>query len=183
MSAPTCHHCAALGIERDSTVSWIVHTSAEEAIRYKVPKATLEDCVLAMKHMDLAVDTRVTLLKKLTARIRKLSPKVAQVSQPAAPDFALTSRESWKALGAEEQWTLFSRVEMDASCNERALRQKKEEMDRVVQELQSKIARLEREAERDAQIQRQRQDDSWKIHNANRVLRRQVEEAGLIPLA
>lgn len=72
---------------------------------------------------------------------------------------------------------------MDSIGWERRVRQLKDELARHAAEFNAYRVRTDRAAEDDARSARERQDDNWKLATANRLLRRQVEEAGLIPLA
>jgi hypothetical protein len=150
---PICEQCAELGIEEHSNAIWIVHTSAEEAIRHNVPKASMEDCEKALKHMVLAGDKRVTLRKKIEARLRKFLKQKPAEATPGLP--SPTSRETWKALGPEEQWTLFSRVEMDAIGWERRVRQLKDELARQVAASKAFADRVDREDQQRLRLDRE----------------------------
>jgi hypothetical protein len=112
----------------------------------------------------------------------KKTPKQTQ-ENPEPPLPAPTSREDWKALGPEEQWTLFSRVEMDAIGWERRVRQLKDELARQVAASKAFADRIEREDQHRLRIENERSEDAWKLQNAARTLRRQIQDLGHSPLA
>lgn len=66
----TCEHCRLLGIPDSGTAGWIVHTSVDEAIRYQIPKASRAELTMALVHMELADDSRVSLRKRLVTALR-----------------------------------------------------------------------------------------------------------------
>jgi hypothetical protein len=70
-----CPICSKLNVPRPGVVAWIVHSSVDEATRFKIPTATRAHCETALKHMDLVSDKRVSLRRRLESRLREIERK------------------------------------------------------------------------------------------------------------
>jgi hypothetical protein len=94
----------------------------------------------------------------------------------------LTSEEEWEAMSIDEKFVRLKTAEFDRNGYYRNGRDTKKKLEAELEELKAKMARWEEAEKNQIAIQEQASRDSWAVYNKNKLLRKQLEDAGITPL-